>query len=91
MMLLCGMLITKNHKSMTVGHEPAVCTCSAEGQVLSCIKRRVGQEGAGSDCKAQSGLLHTGLGPLVQEGCGAVEVGPEEDREDNHRVGVCFL
>jgi len=43
------------------------------------------QQGEGGDCTpllnswdAPSGVLYPSLGPLVEEGCGAVGMGPEE-------------
>jgi len=64
------------------------CTLAAwkANCVLGCIKKRGGQQGEEGDCpplfgscEAPSGLLRPGLGSPVQEGCGALGVGPEED------------
>ena len=53
--------------------------------VLGCMKKGDGQQGEGGDCppllgscEVPSGILRPGLGPLVQEGRGALGVGPEE-------------
>ena len=50
---------------------------------LGCNKKRGGQQGEGDDgvpllssCEAPSGVLCPGLGPPVQEGCGAVGASP---------------
>ena len=63
--------------------------------ILGSIRRGVCQQGQRSDCtsllcpcEAPSGVLCPGLGPPVQEKCGAVEEGPEEGHGDDPRASV---
>jgi len=70
--------------------------CALEAQkansILGCIIGGVASRERGDDCplliclcKALSGVLCPSLGPPVQEGCGAVGAGPEEDHRDDKR------
>ena len=47
--------------------------------VLGCIKKGVASRER-EVIVPQSGVLRPGLGPSVQEGCGALGAGPEEDQ-----------
>ena len=66
--------------------------------VLTCIKKRGGQQGEEGDCspllsscEAPSGVLRLGLGLPLQEGRGALRAGPEEDHYDDQRAGAPLL
>jgi len=77
------------------GHEPAVCTCSSEGQQYPVLhQKRGGEQREGGDyhlllCpwETSSGILHAGLGPLAQERC-ITGAGPEVGHEDDQRVAA---
>ena len=84
---------------MKAEHEPAVCTCSPEGQLYHRLhQKRQGYQGNESDClsllcpsKASSGVLHSGPRLPAQKGCRAVGGGPEEAHGDDLWVGVPLL
>ena len=78
----------------SLGHEPAVHACSPEGERYAGLhQKRSGQQREGGDCSSLlcpheilSGVLCAGLGPTVQEGCGAVGLGPEEGHRNDRRT-----
>ena len=62
--------------------------------ILGCTKK----QGKGDDCfsllcpyKVPSRVLCPGLGPSVQERCGAVGAGPEEGDKENERDGAPLI
>ena len=76
---------------MKTGHEPAVCSCSPEGQqYLGLHQKKGGQRGKGGDhspllcpSEAPSVVLCLGLIPSAQERCRTVRVHSEESCEDD--------
>lgn len=70
-------------------------TCRLKGQ-LGSIKKTGGHEEREvivphCPCEAPSRFLCPGLGPPAREECGAVGDGPEEDHEDDLKLGASLL
>ena len=72
----------------------------SKGQLYPGLHQKKGgqKQGEGVVClallcphEAPLGILCPGLGPPVQEGCGAVAVGPEESHGGNQRAGALLL
>jgi len=78
------------------GHEPAVRACDLEGHPSPRLQQKTGsQQGQGGNypplfCpwEAASRIIHPSLGPLAQEGCGAVGAGPEAGQKVDQRAGA---
>jgi len=80
-----GVLVSKK---LDLSHQSLLAAQTASC-ILCCINGG-GQQGEAGDCppllypcNAPSGVLRP-----VREGCGAVEVGPEEGQKGNQRAGV---
>ena len=72
-------------------HEPAVCSCSPEGQLYPGLHIKGGVPSILCPCGVPSELLYPSLGLPVQEGCRAVGVGPEEGHEDGQMARAPLL
>ena len=80
-------------EKLNMSQQCALAALTTSG-ILGLHQKRGGQQGQGSDCppllspcEAPSGVLHPGLGPLVQERCGAIGKGPDEGHQDDERTG----